>query len=133
MSDEGAYLALILSAWTEMLRRGETGPLAAILHENVVWQGIQPEQICGNREEVLDLLVRNRRRPPRLTRIEAEEFGDRVAVSVNGPDFPENENLAAGAPRSLVFTFSDGKVVRMESFASREAAFARADPANFTA
>ena len=32
--------------------------------------------------------------------------------------------LAPGTPRSLVFTFRAGKVVRMESLSSRDAAFA---------
>jgi hypothetical protein len=123
MSETGENLALILSAWTDMLRRGDTQALAAMLDEKVVWQGILPEQVCRNRDEVLNLLVRNRPRPPRLTRIEAEEFGDRVAVSVAGPDFPDNEALAAKAPRSLVFTFRDGRVVKMQSLATRDAAF----------
>lgn len=123
MTESGQNLALILSAWTSMLRSESTQELASLLDEHVFWQGVLPEQACHNREEVLNLLVRNRARPPRITRVEAEEFGDRVAVSVQGPDFPENEALAAGAPRSLVFTFEAGKVVRMESLASRDAAF----------
>jgi hypothetical protein len=123
--EAGNNLALILSAWTEMLRDGNTQALGSILDENVVWQGILPEQVCRDREEVLDLLSRRRGRPPRLTRIEAQEFGDQVAVSVSGPDFPDNEVLAAKAPRSLIFTFRDGRVVRMESLATRDAAFAR--------
>jgi hypothetical protein len=41
-------------------------------------------------------------------------------------DAAETHVLAPGAPRSLVFTFRDGKVVRMESLPSRDAAFALA-------
>ncbi len=123
MSEPGTNLSLILSAWFGMLRTASTEELASILDETVVWQGILPEQVCGNRDEVLNVLGRNRRRPPRLTRIEAQEMGDRVAVSVEGPDFPDTDGLEAGAPRALVFTFKDGKVVRMESLASRDSAF----------
>lgn len=81
---------------------------------------------------MLHTLERLRAHPPRITRIEAEEFGDRVAISVEGPDFPaisesaEAQLLAPGAPRSLVFTFRAGRVVRMESLHSRDAAFALA-------
>jgi hypothetical protein len=132
MGEVGDNLARLISAWTGMLRSGQSAELAGLLDEGVVWQGMLPELICHGREEALDVMVRNRRRPPRITRIEAEEFGDRVVVSVEGPDFPEGTEapegplLPPGAPRSLVFTFQNGRVVRMESFPTREAAFALA-------
>lgn len=130
MSESGENLALLVGAWTGLFRSGSGEALEAILDENVVWQGLLPELVCGDRGQVLRNLNRFRGHPPRITRIEAEEFGDRVAISVEGPDFPaladaaEAPLLAAGAPRSLVFTFRDGRVVRMESLPSREAAFA---------
>ncbi|MGD1034246.1 MAG: nuclear transport factor 2 family protein [Candidatus Dormibacteria bacterium] len=130
MSESGENLALVVSAWTGMFRSGSSDALAALLDENVVWQGLQPGLSCGDRGQVLRILGRWRSHPPRITRLEAEEFGDRVAISVEGPDFPaisdpsEAPLLAAGAPRSLVFTFRDGRVVRMESLPSRDAAFA---------
>lgn len=123
MSDVGDNLAVILSAWTAMLRSGSTKELASILDPNVVWQGIRPDQACDNRKQVVDILSHSQPRPPRLSRIEAEEIGDRVVVSVAGPDFPDNGVVTAIAPRSLVFTFHNRKVVRMESVASRDAAF----------
>ena len=132
MPQSGENLALVVSAWTGMFRSGSSDALAALLDENVVWQGLLPELVCGDRGQVLRILDRFRGHPPRITRIEAEEFGDRVAVSVEGPDFPAMPDrsgapiLAAGAPRSLVFTFRAGRVVRMESLPSRDAAFALA-------
>ena len=132
MSETGDNLALLVPAWTSMFRSGGSEALAAILDVNVVWQGLLPELVCNDRAQVLHLLDRFRGHPPRITRIEAEEFGDRVAISVEGPDFPAVEVtagaplLTAGAPRSLVFTFRDGKVVRMEGLPSRDAAFALA-------
>ena len=126
MSDAGVKLALVLEAWAEMVHGGSTESLGALLDESVTWQGILPEQVCRNRQEVLSLLARRRARPPRLTRIEAAEFGDRVVVSVDGPDFLPQDTPAAGGPRSLVFTFRDGRVVRMESEPDRDTAFALA-------
>ena len=123
MSDVGDNLATIMSAWTAMLRTGSSAELASILDPDVVWQGILADQQCHDRTEVLGILARNPRRPPRLSRIEAQEIGDRVAVSVDGPDFPDNEVLTANDPRSLIFRFREGKVVRMESYPSRDAAF----------
>jgi ketosteroid isomerase-like protein len=123
-TETGERLASIVSAWTEMFSSGDTAALADLLDERVVWQGIGPDEICHNRGEVLELLTRRRRKPPRLTRFEAEEIGDRVAVSVDGPDFAQAD-MRAG-PRSLVFTFADGRIVRMESLATRDDAFRRA-------
>jgi hypothetical protein len=58
--------------------------------------------------------------------MEAEEVGDRVVVSVEGPDFgpgPAGPGLQpAAGPRTLVLYFEEGTVVRMESFATREEA-----------
>lgn len=123
MTAIGGNLSMIVGAWTGMLSSGNTESLAAILDEGVIWQGVLPDQVCRNRDEVLDILVRNRRRPPRLTRIEAAEFGDRVVVSVDGPDFQAIGDRPAAGPRSLVFTFRNGRIVRMESTATRDAAF----------
>jgi hypothetical protein len=128
----GANLSAVLGAWTAMMASGGAAELAAILDDAVVWQGLRPELVCRGREHVLDLLVRNRGRPPRITRIELEEFGDRVAVCVEGLDFtgPIGSDgeplLPPGAPRSLVLSMREGRVARMDSFPSREAAWARA-------
>jgi hypothetical protein len=124
MGEQGENLARIVSAWLAVLRSGDLVELAGLLDPNVVWQGVHPDEICRNRGQVLDILVRNKVRPPRLTRIEASEHGDSVAVSVQGPDFPETDTLTADAPRSLVFTFQAGMVVRIESFSTADAAFA---------
>jgi hypothetical protein len=129
MSDSGENLALVISAWTGMFRSGSSEALAGILDENVVWQGLLPDLLCSDRKQVVKVLGRWSERPPRITRIEAQEFGDRVAISVEGPDFPAISDaagaprLAPGTPRSLVFTFRAGKVVRMESLPNRDAAF----------
>jgi hypothetical protein len=126
MRDKGDNLLLILSAWVEMLRTGKPKALESILDEHVIWQGVLPDLICQNRNEVLDIMVRNRQRAFRLTRVEAQESGGRVAVSVEGPDFPDTDWNAADTPRSLVFTFEAGKVVRIQSYLTRDEAFEEA-------
>jgi hypothetical protein len=113
-------LETVVSAWTEM-RRGRIEPLAALLREDVIWQGVLPEQICRNRDEVLGLMARPRGR--RLSRLEAEEIGDRVVVSLESPEFPPLEGQPDQHKRSLVFTFDQEKIVRIESAPSRERAF----------
>jgi hypothetical protein len=124
MAEAGENLARVVSAWLAVLRDRDTTELAGLLHPDVVWQGITPELVCRSRDEVLDIMVRNKRRPPRITRVEAEEHGELVAISVAGPDFPETEVQAPDTPRSLVFTFQLGTVTRIESVPTAEAAFA---------
>lgn len=124
MGDQvGENLALIVAAWTDMLRHGSTDALEALLDENIVWNGIFPDQICHGRQEVLGVLVSNRPRAARISRIEAAEKGEVVAVSVEGPDFQGNDRRSPDGPRSLVFTFHNGHVIRMQSLKTRNDAF----------
>ncbi len=123
MTENSYFLGDVLAAWIAMLRTGSTTELASLLDTNVAWRGVLPGQICHNREEVLNLLTRQGRRHPRLTRIEAEERGDRVVVSVHSPDFPELEGHARKDVRSIVFSFRNGVIINMDAFGSRDAAF----------
>ena len=123
MSAIGDNLATVVAAWTGLVRFGDPKPLAAALAEHVTWQGVQPELTCQNRSEVMTLVGRFATRRRRIVRLEAQESGNRVAISVEGPDFPEMADLPLGSTRSIVFTFADGKIGRMESFASRDEAF----------
>jgi hypothetical protein len=124
MSDQvGENLALIVAAWTDLFGRGSTDSLEALLDAKVVWNGMFADEICNGRGEVLGNLVRFRPRQQRITRIEAEEKGDQVAVSVDGPDFRGDDRRPAGGPRSLVFTFRNGHIIRMQSLKSRDEAF----------
>jgi len=117
----GENIGLVVSAWTDMLRRGSPDALEALLDEKVVWEGVFPGEICRNRGEVLGSLSRMQD-PPRITRMEAEEKGDKVMVSVNGPDFDSDDRRPAGAARSIVFTFEKGRVIKMQSLKTRDEA-----------
>lgn len=127
MNEPGSNLTRVLAVWGEMSRSQTTAPLAAALAEDVVWQGLLPELVCHGRDEVCGVLGSARGgQLPRVTRMEAEEAGDRVVLTVDGPDFgpgPAGPALEpAGGPRTLVLSFEDGTVVRMESFATRDEA-----------
>jgi hypothetical protein len=115
VTNSGENLATVLSTWAIMIRTGSTDELAAILDENVEWQGIQPEELCRNRAEVVHVLAHNSPRLQAMTRIEGQEFGDRVVVGFEGPEIPE--------PRFIVVAFDDGRIVRMTSTTDRDAAF----------
>ena len=86
MSEPGANLARVLAVWGEMSQRQTMEPLADAMAEDVVWQGLLPELVCHGRDEVRGVLGSARAgRLPTVTRMEAEEVGDRVVVTVEGP------------------------------------------------
>jgi hypothetical protein len=127
MSEPGSNLARVLAVWGEIAHRQNMAPLVDAMAEEVVWQGLLPELACRGRDEVRGVLGSARAgRLPRVTRMEAQEVGDRVVVTVEGPDFgpgPAGSALeAVGGPRTLVLSFEDGRIVRMESFATRQEA-----------
>jgi hypothetical protein len=117
----GDNLGRIVAAWNEMFRGGTTGAMEAILDEKVVWEGVFPGEVCHNRDEVMGRLA-HIPGPPRITRLEAEEQGDQVVVSVDGPDFRGDDPHRSG-PRSIAFTLRGGRVIRMKSLGSRDEAF----------
>jgi hypothetical protein len=116
-AEVGSNLALVLKAWNTVVQSGSTQDLAAILDERVVWQGALPDSVSRSRDEVLGVLADNP--APHLTRIEAREMGDRVFLTMEGPDFPLTEGHEAGI-RSIVFTLRNGAVVRMETIRKRQ-------------
>ncbi len=125
MNEPGNNLARVLALWGELAQSQTMAPLADAMAEDVVWQGLLPGLVCQGRDQVRDVLGSARGgRLPRVTRMAAEEAGDRVIVTVEGPDFgpgPAGSALEpAGGPRTLVLSFEDGRVVQMESFATRE-------------
>lgn len=125
MRQPGEHLARVIQAWADVLRSGNASALSGLLDENVVWQGVLPGLACHGREEALRFL--GKAPMANITRMEAKESGDNVAVSVESADFPEGpagpELQPPGGHRTLVFTFRDGRVVRMESFLDKNAAF----------
>ncbi len=127
MSEPGSNLARVLAVWGEMSRDQTMAPLVDVMAADVVWQGLLPELVCHGRDEVRRVLgSAGGGRLPRVTRMEAEEVGDSVVVTVEGPDFgpgPAGSVLEAiGGPRTLVLSFEDGRIVRMESFGTRQEA-----------
>jgi hypothetical protein len=126
MAEPGRNLALILATQARFGEGGGPEALRSLLAEDVFWQGVRPELACQGPADVLRFMRQGRAGAPRITRLEAREAGDRVAVVVESPDFPEDGVLPPDAPRSLVFFFGPaGRIVRIESWATPEEAFGR--------
>lgn len=132
MGEPGSNLACVLAIFGEMTHRGDMTQLTDALSEGVVWQGLLPELACRGRDEVTRVLGSARGgRLPRITHLEAQEAGDRVIITIEGPDFepgPAGSALEpAGGPRTLALSFEDGSIVRMASFATRQDALRSPD------
>ena len=127
MSEPGDNLARVLVVWGETSHRQTMAPLVDAMAEDVVWQGLLPELVCHGRDEVRGGLGSARGgRLPRVTRMEAEEADDRVVITVEGPDFgpgPAGSALKpVGGPRTLVLSFENNRIVRIERFPTRQEA-----------
>lgn len=127
MSEPGSNLARVLALLGEISQGQTMEPFVDATAEDVVWQGLRPELVCRGRAEVRDVLGSARGgRLPRVTRMEAEEVGDRVVMTIEGPDLGSGPAGGAFEPvgglRTLALSFKEGRIVRMESFASRQEA-----------
>jgi hypothetical protein len=128
VSEPGRNLGRVFTILGLMSESHSMTPLLDALDEDVVWQGLLPELACRGRQQVRSVVGSARGgRFPVLARVEAEEVGDRVVVTIMGPDLgpgPEGTVLERdGGPRTFVLSFGDEKIVRMESYASRPEAF----------
>ena len=121
----GKNLANVLWAWSNIVRTGSTNGLADILDPEVVWQGALPGSISRGRGEVLAVLADNP--APTLARIEVQELGDRVLLTMEGPDFPVTEGHLPGL-RCRTFTLRDGRVCRIQTLGKHDFSADRDDP-----
>lgn len=49
-----ANIEVVLDGWVDAQRRNDIEAIERHLHPDVVWQGLRPELICRNREQVLN-------------------------------------------------------------------------------
>jgi haloalkane dehalogenase len=100
----------------EVLARRDLPGFVELLDPDVVWQGIAPDAVCRNRDEVRELLERylasGRAAAPEIV----VETGDAVVVD------PHAE--AAVPELHHVYTLRDGRIVRMQDFPDRSSALA---------
>jgi ketosteroid isomerase-like protein len=122
--DAGSRLAAIVRVMAALGSSDGPKRLRALMADDVVWLGVAPGLACTGSGEVIAFMGRHRW-PGRLTGIEIREVGDQVAVVAVGPDFPNTDVLSSSDPRALLFTFRDGRILRIETLPTAVEAFAR--------
>ena len=115
-------IEIIFADWLDAMRRGDLETMASRLAPDVVHQGVKPEWICRNRQEVIDMVRQRVGRVPPVDAIELVAAGDHVVMSVRGvgigPPVDGDEDEARGQA-TIVFTLVDGKIVRMHDYLHR--------------
>jgi ketosteroid isomerase-like protein len=115
-------IEIIVADWLDAIRRGDLETMASRLAPDVVHQGVKPEWICRNRQEVIDMVGQRVGRVPPVEAIELVAAGDHVVMSVRGvgigPPIDGDEDEARGQA-TIVYTLVEGKIVRMQDYLHR--------------
>jgi ketosteroid isomerase-like protein len=120
-------LEIIFADWLDAMRRGDLQTMADRLAPDAVHQGVKPDWICRNREEVLRSVESRVGNTPPVDAIELIASGDHVVMSVKAPGVGIP---AEGSPNGfrgeacIVFTLRAGKIVRMDDYLHRADALA---------
>ncbi|HEX4754972.1 MAG TPA: nuclear transport factor 2 family protein [Candidatus Dormibacteraeota bacterium] len=94
--------------------------LESQLDPEVVHQGVLPELVCNNRDEVLANVQRSFARTEfGVDRLEMIDAGDRVVVGLAGPRFRDVPGTPIDGQIYMVYTLREGRIVRMDDFLSR--------------
>jgi len=97
------------------------------LDPDVVHQGVLPELVCNNRDEVLQNVRRGYDRDDfGIDHLEMIDAGDRVVVGLAGPRFREVPWAPLNGQIYVVYTVRDGRIVRMDDFVTRKEAMTAA-------
>ena len=102
--------------------------VAATLDPEVVHEGVRPELICRNRDEVLGMVERNMDATRfGIERIEILDAGpDQAVLGVAGPRFRDVEEASPDSEVFILMTVRDGRITRMRDFRARADALAAA-------
>lgn len=111
-------------------RSRDLAALKSQLDPDVIHQGVLPDLICHNRDEVLENVQRGFARDDfGVERLELIDAGDRVVVGLAGPRFREVPWAPLNGQIFVVYTLRDGLIVRMDDYLNRADAMAAAGSA----
>ncbi len=125
----------VVFALLDARRRHDIDAVAALLHPDVVHNGVTDELLCNGREQVLENVRRSfQREDDGVTHLELVGAGDTAVLGLAGPRFGDAPWAHLGDQLFVVHTVRDGRVVRMRDFVRRADAFAATgmDPAGWS-
>jgi hypothetical protein len=109
-------------------RRRDRDAVAATLDPAVVHQGVRPELICRNRDEVLTVVEYSMQGVQSgIDRLEILDAGpDQAILGVAGPRFRQVKEASPAGEVFILMTVRDGHITSMRDFRSRDDALAAA-------
>jgi hypothetical protein len=122
MSPRNDNLEFVLTGWIDTRRRNDLETIERHLHPDVVWQGLRPDLICATRAAVVDNVRSNDGWLPEVSGIELHADGDQVMLGVRSPDLTEIAGEPLDGEIYEVFTITDGLIVRMDEYRTRDEA-----------
>jgi ketosteroid isomerase-like protein len=119
-------IEIIFVDWLDAMRRGDLDRMASRLAPDAVHQGVRPDLICRNREEVVDNARRRVGKQPDVEALELVAAGDHVVMSVRAANVGVPVGDTADEFRGqacVVFTLHEGQIVRIQDYVHRAEAF----------
>ena len=111
----------------EARRRKDIDGVRAVLHPEVVHQGVTVELVCHDREQVLANVRRGfQQDDDGIDHLELVDAGERVVLGLAGPRFRDVPWAALGGQLFVVHTVKEGVVVHMQDYLNRADAMAAA-------
>ena len=115
-------MARVIQLWAEVVWNQRDRVSDLPVDREVVFENVPTQEVTRGRDDVLAIL-RGFDRPPRLTRVESFELGDRVFLFSEGPDLHAGGRKGPEGRSFLVFVFDNGVLKAIRSYANREDAF----------
>jgi hypothetical protein len=113
-----------LIGFLDALRRDDRDAVRAALKPDIVWQGVRPDLICHDADEVTDMFVGNRDHHYReIERVELIGAERHAILHAAGGDVTEVARIPLPAGMYNVFAIENGIAVRIDDYAERRAAF----------
>lgn len=119
-------LQVVLADYVEALRRQDFDAIAQRLDPGVVWQGVTPDLVCLDRQDVLKTLKGQVRGLSELEALELIESDDQVVLGLRHPALQEVGGVQLGGQIFTLFRVREGKIVSMRDFPRRREALAAA-------
>jgi hypothetical protein len=113
-------LELILFGWLDAMHRRDPTRIAPRLADGVIWQGLRPELVCRNREDVIDNIRSGGEQRDRVRGVEVDAPDDEhVLLRVRIPGLEDLFGTPVAGEVYELFTIRDGVIVRIDESATR--------------
>jgi ketosteroid isomerase-like protein len=120
-------LETVLFDYLGALRAGDLLAARACLDPDVTWQGLHEDWVCHGPDEVVQTLQEGIELRRDVEVLEFIRAGHRTVLGIRGPSLDEVGGEPLEGQIFNVFTFSGGRIARIEDYRLRAEALSAAD------